>query len=109
MATIATTRKSRLHNALEGLALTATLQSFPTFATAAFLLKLCGNHDLVGDLGVAIFVAIASLAHALLAVTSARASPPPSRPSMNQNSTRPICRCPTRSPHGAPTRSPRCN
>lgn len=69
MATIATTRKSRLHNALEGLALTATLQSFPTFATAAFLLKLCGNHDLVGDLGVAIFVAIASLAHALLAVT----------------------------------------
>jgi len=45
MATIATARKSRLHNALEGLALTATLQSFPTFAAAAFLLKLIGNHD----------------------------------------------------------------
>ena len=69
MAAIATARKSRLHNALEGLALTATLQSFPTFAAAAFLLKLCGDHDLAGDLGVAIFVAIASLAHALIAVT----------------------------------------
>ncbi len=63
-------RKSRLHNALEGLALTATLQSFPTFAAAAMLLKLFGNLDLVGDPGVAIFVvAFASLAHALLAVT----------------------------------------
>ena len=69
MATIAATRKSRLRNALEGLALTATLQSFPTFATAAFLLKLVGDHDLVGDPGVAIFVAFASLFHAMLAVT----------------------------------------
>ncbi|MDD1527363.1 hypothetical protein C7U92_23630 [Bradyrhizobium sp. WBOS7] len=69
MATIARVRKSRLHNALEGLALTAILQSFPTFALAAFLLKLCGDRDLAGDPGVAIFVAIASLAHALLAVT----------------------------------------
>ena len=69
MATIANARKSRLHNALEGLALTAALQSFPTFATAAFLLKLCGDHDLVGEPGVAIFVAVASLMHAMLAVT----------------------------------------
>ncbi|WP_234685381.1 hypothetical protein [Bradyrhizobium monzae] len=69
MAAIATARKSRLHNALEGLALTAVLQSFPTFATAAMLLKLFGNHDLSGDPGVAIFVAIASLAHAMIAVT----------------------------------------
>ena len=69
MATIAATRKSRLRNALEGLALTATLQSFPTFALAAFLLKLCGEHDLAGDPGVAIFVAVASFTHALLAVT----------------------------------------
>src|SRR3954467_5295911 len=68
MAAVARVRKSSLHNALEGLALTATLQSFPTFAAAAFLLKLVGNHDLVGDPGVAIFVGIASLAHALLAV-----------------------------------------
>ncbi|MBR0836558.1 hypothetical protein JQ612_25505 [Bradyrhizobium manausense] len=69
MAVIAAARKSRLRNALEGFALTTILQSFPTFATAALLLKLCGNHDLVGDPGVAIFVAIASLVHALLAVT----------------------------------------
>jgi hypothetical protein len=69
MAAIATVRKSRLRNAIEGLALTTVLQSFPTFAAAAFLLKLCGNHDLVGDPGVAIFVAIVSLAHAMLAVT----------------------------------------
>lgn len=69
MAAMIAARKSRLRNALEGLALTATLQSFPTFATAAMLLKLFGNRDLVGDPGVAIFVAVASLAHALLAVT----------------------------------------
>ncbi|MGR4930415.1 hypothetical protein ACIPUD_26960 [Bradyrhizobium sp. CAR08] len=42
MAAVARVRKSSLHNALEGLALTATLQSFPTFAAAAFLLKLVG-------------------------------------------------------------------
>jgi hypothetical protein len=69
VTSIAAARKSRLHNAIEGLALTTILQSFPTFAAAAFLLKLCGNTDLVGDPGVAIFVAIASLAHAMLAVT----------------------------------------
>jgi hypothetical protein len=69
MAVTAAARKSRLRNAIEGLALTTILQSFPTFAAAAFLLKLCDNHNLVGDPGVAIFVAIASLAHAMLAVT----------------------------------------
>ena len=69
MAVTAAARKSRLHNALEGFALTAILQSFPTFAAAALLLKLFGNHDLVGDPGVAIFVAVASLVHAVIAVT----------------------------------------
>jgi hypothetical protein len=69
MAVTAAARKSRLHNALEGFALTAILQSFPTFAAAALLLKLFGNHDLVGDPGVAIFVACASLIHAVIAVT----------------------------------------
>ena len=69
MAVTAAARKSRLHNALEGFALTAILQSFPMFATAALLLKLCGDHDLVGDPGVAIFVALASLVHATIAVT----------------------------------------
>ena len=69
MAVTAAARKSRLRNALEGFALTAILQSFPTFAAAALLLKLCGNHDLVGDPGVAVFVAVASLVHATVAVT----------------------------------------
>ena len=62
-------RKSRLQNLLEGFALTTIFQSFPGFAAAALLLKLAGNHDLVGDPGVALFVAFASLLHALLAVS----------------------------------------
>jgi len=66
VATVAA-RKSRLQNLLEGFALTTIFQSFPTFATAALLLKLFGNHDLVGDPGVAIFVSFASLFRALLA------------------------------------------
>lgn len=57
MAVTAAERKSRLRKALEGFALTTILQSFPTLAAAALLLKLCSNHDLVGDPGVAIFVA----------------------------------------------------
>jgi hypothetical protein len=69
MAVAAAARKSRPRNALEGFALTVILQSFPTFAAAALLLKLCANHDLVGDPGVAIFVAVASLIHATIAVT----------------------------------------
>ena len=79
MAVTAAARKSRLHNALEGFALTAILQSFPTFAAAALLLKLFGNHDLVGDPGVAIFVACASLVHAVVAVTLGSAIPSLSR------------------------------
>lgn len=69
MAIVAAARKPRLHNALEAFALTAILQSFPTFATAALLLKLFGNRDLVGDPGVAIFVVLASAVHAVIAVT----------------------------------------
>ena len=79
MAVTAAARKSRLYNALEGFALTAILQSFPTFAAAALLLKLFGNHDLVGDPGVAIFVAVASLIHAVMAVTLGPAIPALSR------------------------------
>lgn len=67
MAAIAA-RKSRAQNLLEGFALTTTLLSFPAFATAALLLRLAGSRDLVGDPGVAIFVAVASLCHAVLAV-----------------------------------------
>ncbi|MGY8677346.1 hypothetical protein Q2941_05945 [Bradyrhizobium sp. UFLA05-153] len=69
MAVTAAARKSRLQNLLEGFALTAILQSFPTFAAAALMLKLVGNKDLVGDAGVAVFVVGASLVRALLAVS----------------------------------------
>jgi hypothetical protein len=69
MAATVAARKSRLQNALEGFALTAILQSFPTFATAALILKVAGSKDLVGDPGVAIFVTAAALIHALLAVS----------------------------------------
>ena len=69
MAVTAAARKSRLQNLLEGFALTTILLSFPTFATAALMLKFAGNKDLVGDAGVAIFVIGASLVHALLAVS----------------------------------------
>ncbi|TPQ26610.1 hypothetical protein C2U70_31455 [Bradyrhizobium guangdongense] len=61
--------KSRLQNVIEGFALTAVFQSFPSFAAAALLLKLAGSRDLVGDPGVAIFVISASLIHALVAAT----------------------------------------
>jgi hypothetical protein len=59
--------KSRAHSQLEGFALTTLFQSFPSYAAAVLLLKLAGNRDLVGDPGVAIFVTVASLTHALLA------------------------------------------
>jgi hypothetical protein len=68
MAAIAA-RKSQARNLLEGFVLTTVLQSFPTFAAAALLLKLAGSRDLVGDPGVALFVAAASLVHAAFAVT----------------------------------------
>jgi hypothetical protein len=66
MAAVVAARRSRPANALQGLVLTATLQSFPTFATAAAALRIFGNHDLVGDPGVALFVIVASFLHALL-------------------------------------------
>jgi hypothetical protein len=39
--------KSRSQNRLEGFALTAILQGFPSFAAAALLLKLA-RHDIAG-------------------------------------------------------------
>lgn len=75
MAATVAARKSPVRNLLEGFALTALLQSFPTFAAASLLLKLVGNKDLVGDSGVAIFVVMASLFHALLAVSLGRRLP----------------------------------
>lgn len=107
MAVTAAAKKSRLHNALEGFALTAILQSFPTFATAALLLKLFG--DLVGDPGVAIFVAIASLVHAVIAVTLGPVIPALARLLYEPNFFDSDLSLATRSPNGAPIRQPRCS
>lgn len=109
IAVTAAARKSRLRNALEGFALTAILQSFPTFAAASLLLKLCGSHELVGDHGVAIFVAFASLVHATIAVTLGPGFRALSKTLYEPNSSIAPCRSKSRSPNGAPTRSPRCN
>ncbi len=59
--------KSHRMNQLEGITLTAFFQAFPTFAATVLLLKLAGSRAIVGDPGgAAIFVALATLVHALL-------------------------------------------
>ena len=59
--------KSPALNRLEGFALTALFQGFPTFAGAALLLKLAGSHEIVGQrYGAAIFVVLAALFYAVL-------------------------------------------
>jgi hypothetical protein len=51
--------KSPRVNRLEGFALTALFQGFPTYATAALTLKLMGAHEIVGErFGAAIFVVL---------------------------------------------------
>src|SRR6266550_4481977 len=52
--------KSSAQNRLEGFALTALLQGFPSFAAAALLLKLA-RHDIAG--GVVLFVVLTSVLH----------------------------------------------
>ena len=54
--------KSSTQNRLEGFALTAILQGFPSFAAAALLLKLA-RHDIAG--GVLLFVVLTSVLHGL--------------------------------------------
>ena len=56
--------KSSAQNRLEGFALTAILQGFPSFAAAALLLKLA-RHDIAG--GVVLFVVLTSALHGLFA------------------------------------------
>jgi len=54
--------KSSAQNRLEGFALTAILQGFPSFAAAALILKLA-RHDIAG--GVVLFVVLTSVLHGL--------------------------------------------
>ncbi len=58
--------KSLQQNRLEGFALTCIFQGFPTYASAALMLKLMGAHEIVGERwGAAIFVALATFFHGL--------------------------------------------
>jgi hypothetical protein len=60
--------KSPHQNRLEGFALTCIFHGFPTYASAALMLKLAGAREIVGERwGAAIFVVLASLFHGLLA------------------------------------------
>jgi hypothetical protein len=59
--------KSHGMNRLEGMTLTALFQGLPTFAAVALMLKLTGSHQVAGNPGGAvIFVALATLFHAML-------------------------------------------
>ena len=61
------TPKSPGTNRLEGFALTALFQGFPTFAAAALMLKFVGSHEIIGHrYGAAIFVVLAALFFALI-------------------------------------------
>lgn len=55
--------KSSAQNRLEGFALTALLQGFPTFAASALLLKLA-RHEIAG--GVVLFAVLTSVLHGLV-------------------------------------------
>jgi hypothetical protein len=71
-----TASKSAALNRLEGFALTALFQGFPTFAAAALMLKFAGSHEIVGQrYGTAIFVVVAALFYALLTPWLARKFP----------------------------------
>src|SRR6476469_4079292 len=70
------TPKSASQNRLEGFALTALFQGFPTFAAAALMLKLVGSHEIVGTrYGAAIFVVLAALFAAVITPWLARTFP----------------------------------
>ena len=65
-------QKSSAQNRLEGFALTALLQGFPTFAAAALLLTLA-RHEIAG--GVLLFVVLTSVLHGLFTPWLAPKSP----------------------------------
>jgi hypothetical protein len=59
--------KTPTQNRLEGFALTALFQSFPTFATALLVIKIMGAHEIVGSpSGPVTFVVLATILHAII-------------------------------------------
>jgi hypothetical protein len=68
--------KSSQQNRLEGFALTALFQGFPTYASAVLVLKLMGAHEIVGErFGAAIFVVLATIFHGMFTPWLAQAFP----------------------------------
>lgn len=68
--------KSPQANWLEGFALTAIFQGFPSFAAAVLVLKMIGTHQTFGHgYGAAIFVVSATLLSALITTSLARKFP----------------------------------
>ena len=98
--------KSRGLNWLEGFALTFLLQGFPTFASAALLLKLA-HHEIAG--GVVLFIAMASIFHGLLTPWLAPKFPKFFSMATSRCSSMPACRLSKRSRSGAPSPRRRFN
>ena len=98
--------KSSTQNRLEGFALTAILQGFPSFAAAALLLKLA-RHDIAG--GVVLFVVLTSVLTACSRPGSRQNFQNSSGTAMSRCSSTLACRSPRRSRSGASGRRRRCN
>jgi hypothetical protein len=98
--------KSSAQNRLEGFALTAILQGFPSFAAAALLLKLA-RHDIAG--GVVLFVVLTSVLHGLFTPWLAPNFQNSSGTATSRCSSTPACRLSKRSRSGASGRRRRCN
>ena len=59
--------KSSRFNRLEGIALSAALQGFPTFAAAVMLVKLFGSNTIIGTpVGTVFFVLVTSILSGLV-------------------------------------------
>jgi hypothetical protein len=67
--------KSHGMNKLEGMALTAILLGFPTFAPIPLMLKLVGDHQIVSTPGAIIFVMLTTLFYAMTAPALGRKYP----------------------------------
>jgi hypothetical protein len=71
-----TAPKSDRMNRFEGFALIGLLQGFPIFASTVLLMKLMGNHQIVGNrFGAAILVALATPVYAWLTPVMVRKFP----------------------------------
>jgi hypothetical protein len=76
MNAIAASKSPQL-NRLEGFALSAIFQGFPTIAMAVLILKAGGSHEIVGErYGAAIFVVLSTIRNEALQITRQRTKTP---------------------------------